>query len=130
MPMNVAIIDSSIEALDLLYLHIISAHDGEMDVVPLPSSHLAGQRYDLGRTFQARGCEENISVDFTLTTQSCNGMQRQSQLVKLDRSIVIMLLCFGWCCRTFWLLGWWVCRSFRKLSALVDGWIEITCAWP
>ena len=57
MPMNVAIIDSSIEALDLLNIHVISAHDGEMDVVPLPSGHLAGQRYDLGRAFQARSCE-------------------------------------------------------------------------
>ena len=42
MPMNVAIINSSVKALDLLYLHVISAHDGEMDIIPLPSSHLAG----------------------------------------------------------------------------------------
>ena len=76
MPINLAVVDGSIEVLDLLYIHVISAHDGEMDVVPFPSSHLASQWYDLGGTFQVGGSEQNISINFTLTAQSGNGMQR------------------------------------------------------
>lgn len=74
MPMNVAIIDSSVKALDLLYLHVISAHDGEMDIIPLPSSHLAGQGYDLRSAFQVRSSKQNVFIGFMLTAQSRNGM--------------------------------------------------------
>ena len=74
MPINVAIIDSSVEALDLLNLHIVSAHDSKMDVVPLPPSHLACQWYDLRSTFQAGSSEEDISIGFMLTAESRDGM--------------------------------------------------------
>lgn len=76
MPINFAVVDGSVEALNLLYLYVISAHDGEMDVVPLPSSHLASQRYDLGSAFHVGSSEEDIFINFTLAAQSRNGMQR------------------------------------------------------
>ena len=76
MPINFAVIDGSVEVLDLLYLHVISAHNGEMDVIPLPSSHLASQWYDLGSAFQVGGSEQDILIKFMLTAQSRNGMQR------------------------------------------------------
>lgn len=76
MPINLAVVDGSIEVLDLLYLHVISAHDGEMDVISFPSSHLASQWYDLGSAFHVGSSEQDISIDFTLTAQSRNGMQR------------------------------------------------------
>ena len=127
-PMNVTIIDSAVKTLDLLNLHVISAHDGEMDIIPVPSSHLAGQWYDLRSTSQVRRSEEDISVEIILTAQSCNGMQRRSQLVKLDGSIMIMFLRLGWRCRPFWFLGWRICRSFGELRTMVgiEPWIEIS----
>ena len=76
MPINFAVVDGSIEVLDLLYFHIISTHDGEMDIVPLPSSHLASQWYDLGSAFHVGSSEQDISIDFMLTAQSRNGMER------------------------------------------------------
>ena len=75
MPMNFAVVDGSIEVLDLLYLHVISAHDGEMDVVSSPPSHLASQWYDLGGAFHVGGSEEDIFIYSMLTAQSGNGMQ-------------------------------------------------------
>ena len=74
MPINFAVVDGSVEVLDLLYLHVISAHDGKMDVVPLPSSHLASQWYDLGSAFHVGSSEQDIFINFTLTAQSGNGM--------------------------------------------------------
>ena len=74
MPMDVTIIDSSVEALDFLYFHVISAHYGEMDIVPLPSSHLAGQWYNLRSAFQVRSSEQDIFIGSMLTAQARNGI--------------------------------------------------------
>ena len=41
-----------------------------------------------------------------------------------------MFLRLGRCCRPFWLVGWWVCRSLGELSALIESWIEGSWAWP
>ena len=125
-PMNVAVINSPVEGLDLLYLHVVSAHDGEMDIVPVPSRHLAGQWYDLGSAFEVRSSEEDIFVDIMLTAQSCSGMQRGSQLVELDGTIMVVFFRLGGRCRPSWLLDRWVCRSFGKLPTLIEPWIGIS----
>lgn len=47
MPMHIAVLPSTVKLLDLLYVHIISSHGSKVDIVSIPSSHLASQWYDL-----------------------------------------------------------------------------------
>ena len=73
--MNIAVFLSTVESLDLCYLHIISTHDRKVDIIPIPPSHFASKWYNFRSAFQIGRCKQNILIGFMLTTQACGRVQ-------------------------------------------------------